>query len=132
MAVKRTEGPHSMSGVLESPGVQPATWARRLAMARGFATWLHVTDPRTEIPPRGLLNVRHRRKPPHIFSDRDVTRLMNRASRMRWRSRLRTLTYSTLIGLMATTGLRPGEAVALDVGDVDLREGTLLLRDTKA
>lgn len=115
----------------ESPGVQPATWARRLAMARGFATWLHVTDPRTEIPPRGLLNVRHRRKPPHVFSNRDVPRLMTKVLRMRWRSRLRTLTYSTLIGMLAATGLRPGEAFALDVGDVDLREGTLLVRNSK-
>lgn len=121
----------ALSWATQSPGAEPATSARRLGMVRGFATWLHVTDPRTEIPPRGLLNVRHRRKPPHIFSDEDVTRLMVAASRIRRRSRPPAFAYSTLIGLLASTGLRPGEALALDVSDVDLREGILTVRDTK-
>jgi integrase len=44
---------------------------------------------------------------------------------------LRGATYATLIGLLATTGLRPGEALALDRSDVDLQSGVLTIRQTK-
>jgi integrase len=44
---------------------------------------------------------------------------------------LRALTYTTLIGLLTATGLRPGEAMALDRSDVDLRNGILAVRQSK-
>ena len=53
---------------------QPATWAWRLGMVRRFAIWYSATEPRTEIPPAGLLPHRHRRKPPHIYSDEEIDR----------------------------------------------------------
>lgn len=112
-------------------GVQPSTWARRLSIVRRFASWLHATDPRTVIPPRGLLPARHRRPPPHIFSDREIGDLMVEAGRLHSRTGLRPLTYATLIGLLAATGLRPGEALALDDQDVDLQSGILTVRETK-
>lgn len=112
-------------------GVQPATWARRLGHVRGFARWLKATDPRTEIPDRGLLNARHRRKPPYIFTDLEITLLMAEAARLPSPAGLRSMTYVILIGLLASTGLRPGEALALDMPDVDLDEGVLTVRETK-
>jgi integrase len=112
-------------------GAQPATWARRLCHVRGFARWLKATDPRNEIPDRGLLNARHRRKPPYIFTDAEITQLMAEAARLNSSAGLRSLTYVTLIGLLASTGLRPGEAVALDLPDVDLDKGVLAIRETK-
>ena len=111
--------------------VQPATWARRLGHVRGFARWLKATDPRNEIPDRGLLSARHRRKPPYIFTDLEVRRLMAEAARLRSLAGLRSLTYVTLIGLLASTGLRPGEPLALDMSDVDFDKGVLAVRETK-
>lgn len=115
----------------EPDGVEPSTWARRLGHVRGLATWLSATDPRTEIPPRGLLEARHRRKTPHIFTELEIQQLMAEAVRLPSRRGLRGRTYATLIGLLAATGLRPGEALALDMADVDLRDGVLAVRDTK-
>lgn len=112
-------------------GVQPATWARRLDHVRGFARWLKAIDPRNEIPDRGLVNARHRRKPPYIFTDLEVTQLMAEAARLDSPVGLRNLTYMTLIGLLASTGLRPGEALALNRLDVDLDEGVLAIHETK-
>jgi integrase len=112
-------------------GVQAATWARRLGHVRGFARWLSATDPRNEIPDRGILNARHRRPTPYIFSDLEITQLMATAARLRSKAGLRSLTYVTLIGLLASTGLRPGEALELDMSDVDFDKGILLIRETK-
>ena len=116
---------------LRQEQVQPATRARRLSMVRKFAAWMSAFDPRTEVPPRHILEARHRRPKPHIYADEEIRRLMDEAGRLRSRSGLRPLTYSTLIGLLASTGLRPGEALALDVADVDLKRGILAICQTK-
>jgi integrase len=112
-------------------GVQRATWARRLSMVRQFATWLSAFDPETEVPPRRLILGRRRRNKPHIFTDAEVGRLMAEAARLRSSVGLRSLTYTTLIGLLASTGLRPGEALTLDRSDVDFENGILSIRQTK-
>jgi integrase len=112
-------------------GVQRATWARRLSMVRRFATWRQAHDPQTEVPPYGALPGRRRRRRPHIFTDDEVRRLMAQAARARSRTGVRPLTYTTLIGLLAATGLRPGEALALDTVDVDLDAGLLMIRQSK-
>ena len=91
----------------------PATWAQRLADVRRFATWLSATDPRTEIPPPGLLPDRYRRRPPYIYSDKEVERIVREAARLTSPSGMRAHTYATLFGLLAATGLRLGEALAL-------------------
>jgi len=111
--------------------VQPATRARRLSMVRRFAAWLSASDPRTEIPPKGIIAARHRRPKPYIFTDRQVEQLMAEAAELPSRAGLRALSHVTLIGLLATTGLRPGEALGLDVPDVDLPTGVLAIHQTK-
>jgi len=116
---------------MEPQGVQRATWARRLSMVRVFATWLSTFDPQTEVPPPRLLPARRRRNRPHIFTDAEIGRLMAEAARLRSSTGLRPLTYTTLIGLLASTGLRPGEALALDKSDVDFENGILSIRQTK-
>ena len=115
----------------QSKGVQRATWARKLSMVRGLAAWMSAFDQRTEVPPRRLLAVRHRRPKPYIYTERDIEQLMSEAARLKSPKELRGLTYVTLIGLLAATGLRPGEALALDVADVDLEAGILAIRQTK-
>ncbi len=115
----------------ERKDVQRATWARRLSMVRRFATWLITFDPRTEIPPTRLIHARHRRNKPHIFTDEEIERLMEEAARLYSPTGLRALTHQTLIGLLASTGLRPGEALALNLNDVDLQNGILAIKQTK-
>lgn len=110
---------------------QPATWAERLGVVRRFAAWRSVTDPRTEIPPRGLLPHRRRRKPPYVYSDEEIERLVAQAARLPSAAGLRGPTFATLFGLLAASGLRLGEALALDVADVDLRDGVLAVRKAK-
>lgn len=112
-------------------GATPATWAQRLADVRRFATWLSATDPRTEIPPPGLLPDRYRRRPPYIYSDEEVAHIVREAMRLRSPLGLRAHTYGTLFGLLAATGLRLGEALTLDRDDVDLSAGVLAVRRAK-
>jgi integrase len=112
-------------------GVQRATWARRLSMVRRFATWLSASDPQTEVPPHKLIPGHRRRNRPHIFTDTETGCLMAEAGRLRSSNGLRHRTYMTFIGLLASTGLRPGEALALDRSDVDLENGILSIRQTK-
>lgn len=116
---------------VQSVGVQRATHARRLQIARGFATWLQATDTRTQVPPHRLLPTGMRRPTPHIYSDREVADLMAGAAKLRSASGLRPATFKVLLGLLAATGLRPGEALALDVDDVDLVGGVLTVRESK-
>ncbi len=112
-------------------GVQRATHAGRLRIVRGFAAWLQVSDKRTQVPPPGLLPAKYRRPPPHIYSARELTALMAAAGQLRSASGLRGATFKTLLGLLAATGLRPGEALALDLADVDLVGSLLIVRESK-
>lgn len=116
---------------IEPKGVQRATWARRLSMVRRFAAWFSTIDARTEVPPQWLLPARRRRNKPHIFTEQEIGQLMEEAARLSSPTGLRALTYTTLIGLLTATGLRPGEALALDRSDVDLINGILAIRQTK-
>ena len=110
---------------------QPATWGARLGMVRHFATWLRASEPRTEIPPAGLLQYRYRRKTPHIYSDAEIGRLLRSTQRLRSRKGFRAHTFTTLFALLVVTGMRVNEAVGLDRSDVDLSLGILQIRRTK-
>jgi integrase/recombinase XerD len=110
---------------------QPATWGLRLGVVRRFAVWLSVTDRRTEVPPAGLLPCRYRRKRPYIYSDAEIEGLVRAARRLPSAAGLKGCTFSTIFGLLAVTGLRVSEALALDREDVDLKEGVLRVRRTK-
>jgi len=111
--------------------VLPAHWARRLTMVRIFAQFHSVVDPRTEIPPQGLLPFRYRRKPPYIYDDGEISRFLEASSHLQSAIGLRASTYSTLFGLLAVTGMRVSEPIALNRRDVDLLRGILTVRLTK-
>ncbi|HXY44299.1 MAG TPA: tyrosine-type recombinase/integrase [Acidimicrobiales bacterium] len=115
----------------QEPKVDPATsvWPRRMTIARGFARHMAGIDARTEIPPAGLIPARQRWRPPFIYCPADVGVLMAAARAMRWR--LPAATYETLIGLLAATGMRVGEALRLDRSDIDWDDGVLLIRESK-
>jgi len=110
---------------------QPTWWSTRLGMVRRFAEYLSTTDPRTEIPPQELLPYRYRRKPPYIYTDVEILNLICAAKQLQPPGGLRAHTYSTLIGLIAVTGMRISEPIGLDRKDVDLNAGVLTVRQTK-
>jgi len=112
-------------------GCQPARWTTRLGMVRRFAEYLRAVEPRTEIPPQGLLSHRYHRKNPYNYSDREVAQLIQAAQKIPSPKGLRAATYSTLFGLLAVTGMRLGEAIGLDRQDVDVDQGLLRVRQTK-
>lgn len=110
---------------------QPVTWVWRLGMVRRFAAWHRAMEPRTEIPPAGLLPHRYQRKKPHIYSDEQIEKLLRQAAQLASPRGLRTHTYTTLFGLLAVSGMRVNEALNLDTPDVDLGCGILTIRRTK-
>lgn len=101
-------------------------WAYRLSAVRGFATYLHTLDPAHEVPAPDLLPQRPLRASPYLYSDAEITALMAAASTLP--TPLRRATFTTLIGLLAVTGIRVGEAIALDRGDAGLAAGRLTVR----
>jgi len=106
-----------------------AWWAVRLSTVRAFARFLSALDPATEIPPHGLIREPSHRIIPHIYSPDDIQRVLQAAGRLSHPHRADT--YQTLIGLIAVTGMRNGEAVRLDRDDVDLEQALLTIRNSK-
>jgi integrase/recombinase XerD len=107
----------------------PASLANRLTMVRQFASYLRTVDPVTEVPPSRLLRAGNRRATPYIYTDSEIAALIDAAAMLRYP--LLIATYRTLIGLLAVSGLRVGEAIRLDTGDIDWERGLLIVRDTK-
>jgi integrase len=110
-------------------GASPGWLGFRMSVVRGFATYLRTLDPATEVPPVGLLSGRCRRAVPYLYSDADIAALLTQAQRLR--TRLRTATITTLIGLLAVTGMRVGEVIGLDDEDFDAERGLLIVRAAK-
>lgn len=111
------------------PGGDPSWHALRLSAVRGFAVHLATIDPAAEVPPADLIPHRHPRATPYLYSDADIAALIAAAARLRFP--LRVATYQTLIGLLAVTGMRVGEAIRIDSADLDLAAGVLTIRDSK-
>jgi len=115
----------------QSPSAQPATWAQRLGYVRGFARHHVGSDPQTEIPPPGLLPFQPRRARPYLYSEEEIAHLLRCALELPPVDGLRPLTYHCLLGLLSVTGLRIGEAIRLQLEDVNLQEGLLTIHGTK-
>lgn len=112
------------------PDVDPNTSIapRRMTIARGFARYLAGLDDRTEVPPPGLVPARRRWRPPFIYSPEDISALMAQAGLLK---PMPAATHQTLIGLLAATGMRVGEAIRLDRGDIDWTDAVLTIRESK-
>jgi integrase/recombinase XerD len=95
----------------------------RLAVVRGFARYLAAFDPACQIPPLGLLPARAHRPTPYHYSAQEIAALVHAAGTIA--APLTAATMQTLISLIAASGLRIGEALALDRGEVDLRAAVL-------
>ena len=116
--------------------VHPNQWAKRLRIARGFAGYLQTIDPATEIPAPDVFPTRKRRATPYLFSEQDICRLLAETRRL---SRpLRAASYEALLGLLAVSGMRVGEAIALRREDIlgvvssSLRWGRMILASSVA
>jgi integrase len=113
---------------------QAAHWAQRLSFVRGFARYRSATDPRTQIPPQGLLPFQPKRARPFLYSDDNIRDLLRAALRMKCRYervKLRPWVYYCLFGLLTVSGLRLGEACNLELQDVDLKTAVLTIRGAK-
>jgi integrase/recombinase XerD len=111
--------------------IQPAEWAARLSVVRGFAHYWSATDATTEVPPDGLLPYRPRRAKPYLYSEEQIHQLLETAKNMPATHSLQPWTYHCLLGLLAVTGLRISETLNLRCADIDWSEGVLTIRDTK-
>jgi integrase/recombinase XerD len=103
---------------------------RRMTAARGFARYLSGIDPTTEVPPPGLIPTWQRWRRPFIYAPADIDAILAQAAASIV-SPLRASTYETLLGLLAASGLRIGEAIKLDRSDIDWDHGVLLIRESK-
>jgi integrase/recombinase XerD len=122
-----TEG--ALAWATAPAGLSTVRWSQRLCAVRGFARHLHGLDPSVEVPPVDLLTCRRERPTPYLYTQHDIIRLVEAASGLR--PTLRAATHETFFGLLASTGLRVGEAIHLDRGDVDLDAGVLDINDAK-
>ncbi len=110
----------------------PNYLAGRLRAVRSFARYRILSDPRTEIPATDLLARRRITFQPHIFTAEEIKRILAGSLR-RWggATRFYCLGRYTIYGLISVTGMRVGEVLRLDLGDVDLDQGAITIRNTK-
>lgn len=109
----------------------PSPWQRerRLRAIAGFARHAHAEDNRHEVPPVFVFGRRHLRPTPHIYSPDELRRLLDATTRLAPIWPLKPAVFTTLVGLLAATGLRLSEALALQFEDVTA-DG-LLIRKAK-
>jgi integrase/recombinase XerD len=105
--------------------------AGRAGIVRGFARYWSARDPRTQVPPVDLIPHQRRHRTPYLYTEDEIARLMDAAQHMKSPDPLWPTTLSTLFGLLAVTGLRVGEALALKPDDVDLERGIIAVRSSK-
>jgi len=115
----------------QSQHAHPAWWAKRLSYVRHFAQYRSATDPRTEVPPSGLLPHKRQRPAPYIYTDEEIRRLLEAAKNLSPPKSLHRWTYYTIFGLLVVTGIRISEILALNREDVDLEQDLLTIRLTK-
>ena len=113
----------------QPPG-RHASWALRLADVRGFARHLLSLEPRTQVPPTGMIAYRGRTRP-YLYTQGEIQALLTAALALPPANGLRRWTYHGLFGLLAVSGLRLGEALRLQREDVDIERGILTIHHTK-
>ena len=111
-------------------GAKPVYWRHRLSVVRGLAAHLAATDPDVQVPPAGALRCFPTGFRRTLYSDAEILALMEATGTV-FHQPLRQATYRTLVGLLAVTGMRAGEAVRLDRGHVDLQARVLSVIDSK-
>jgi len=125
----------ALAWATQGAGSHAESWAaQRLSIVRLFARYRSATDPRTQIPPGGVLPFRPQRARPYLYSEDEIEQLLQAALRLPYRFQrgaLRPWVFHCLFGLLSVTGLRLGEARNLELQDVDLPAGVLTIRGAK-
>jgi integrase/recombinase XerD len=119
----------ALAWATQPAGGSPGWLRMRMTVVRSFAAYLATIDPSAEVPPASLLPGGTHRAVPYLYSPADIAALLAQAGKLK--TPLRRATIATLIGLMAVTGMRGGEVVALDDEDFDTGRGLLLVRHAK-
>jgi len=110
--------PAALAFATAPSGTTRAWHAQRLAAVRSFARYVHALDPAAADPvPGGLIPGKIPRRVPYLYSGEETARLMAAAGALP--SPVLAASMRTLIGLLSSTGIRSGEAFALDVSDLD-------------
>lgn len=119
-------------GFILDPDLDPASTnpSRRLQAVRGFTRYLSGIDVATEIPPARIVSYRAPRRRPYLFSDDEISTLMTTAAASA-KTAQRAVMLETLIGLLAVTGMRVGEALRLTDADIDRDTAVITIRGTK-
>lgn len=121
-----------LAWVQQQRGVAQATRAERFRLVRHFALWHRASEPRTEVPPQGLVPGRYRRQPPYIYRDAEIDAVLHAARGLAPPTALKGHTYATVFALLWVTGMRVSEVVALDRDDAVLGKDMILqIRHTK-
>jgi integrase len=102
---------------------------QRLLVVRRFARRVRAEDPRHEIPPPDAFGSLPPRRTPYIFAAVTIRSLLDDAAALGPAGSLRPRTYATLLGLLACTGLRISEAIALQPQDIT--DAGLVIRSSK-
>jgi len=107
----------------------PSWTSYRLTTVRRFAIHVHTIDPASDVPATDLLPWQRCRATPYLYSDQELDALLAATATLRTLHRVATV--RTLIGLLAVTGMRVGEAIALNQGDIDATDHVVTIRLTK-
>jgi integrase len=126
---RRVTADHAVAWATKPAGTHPHWWHQRLAVVREFARYLATIDPLTELPAHDLLPGCYSRRTPYLYADADIDAVMRAARSLS--PALRAATYQTLVGLLAVSGLRIGEAIRLDQDDFDDTSALLAVRHAK-
>lgn len=113
------------------PDLGSCQYAKRYQIIRGFANFLSTFEPKTESLDPHAISVTPHRTPAYIYTDEEIVLLLQTVSQLRFRDSFRIVTYQTLLGLIASTGLRIREALRLNIEDVNLSTGVLHIRQSK-
>lgn len=128
-------GPLTSALALSWAQVPPPTHSprrvRRLNAVRHFALFWAAFDPRTQVPAAGLFGPAYRRAPVHIYTSEQIAALLARAQQLPPQETLWPRTLSTLLGLLACTGLRISEALHLQLEDWEPTQAVLTIRQAK-
>ena len=122
---------HGSTSITTKLALQWATqskgsWTHRLTMVRGFAYYVRTIDLKTEVPPANILPHKIKRIAPYIYSAADIQALLQACDGLH--GEMTRATYRTLLGLLAITGMRIGEAIHLDCADIHERDNFITIR----
>jgi Site-specific recombinase XerD len=115
----------------QPPLAKASTWAQKLSWVRGFAKYRSATDSRTEIPAYALLPQQPERARPYLYTDDEIQCLMQAAMKLESATEIKRNTYRCLIGLLAVSGMRIGEAIDLKESNVDLDASVITIEGAK-